>query len=257
MNTLPIFLGLATGVHASCYGAYKDSPYESFLVRRVVRELGIAISIGIVFSLLGLGLSEPYFVLFLVIFASSRIVTEIYKLFFRVEDQSLYLIPTQIHFFRKVVRSKVVRAFLGGACVLGLYGLFILTDSLLISAPLKGLITGSLIGLATALGGAYKDGLFEGFEWTKFFRSPLLGALGGLLLSAHTSQTAFILLGAIGVERMVVELYKGFLQKGYCPGKFKSKEPRCSAWLEKRKGFVAPYLATWVVFVALVWAQVG
>jgi hypothetical protein len=32
-------LGLAAGFHGALYGAYKDSPHESFLRRRFIREI--------------------------------------------------------------------------------------------------------------------------------------------------------------------------------------------------------------------------
>ena len=44
--SLMLALGLAAGVHAASYGAYKDSPHESFLPRRLARELTIAACSG-------------------------------------------------------------------------------------------------------------------------------------------------------------------------------------------------------------------
>lgn len=44
--TIAAALGLTAGLHAALYGAYKDSPHESFLLRRFVRELLIASSVA-------------------------------------------------------------------------------------------------------------------------------------------------------------------------------------------------------------------
>ena len=50
MNTvIKILCSTAAGLHAATFGSYKDSPHESFLLRRFVRELVIAFIIGVVF----------------------------------------------------------------------------------------------------------------------------------------------------------------------------------------------------------------
>jgi hypothetical protein len=73
--------GLAAGLHGALYGACKDSPHESFLIRRFLREVVIA---------LGLALFHPaaarqsMFVIYLTVFALIRTVTEFWKLFVRV-----------------------------------------------------------------------------------------------------------------------------------------------------------------------------
>ena len=38
-------LGAAAGLHGALYGAYKDSPHESFLTRRFLREIAIAVMV--------------------------------------------------------------------------------------------------------------------------------------------------------------------------------------------------------------------
>jgi hypothetical protein len=55
-RVLPVFsgdaVGLAAGLHGALYGAYKDSPHESFLLRRFVREIAIALTVALGLALL-------------------------------------------------------------------------------------------------------------------------------------------------------------------------------------------------------------
>jgi hypothetical protein len=41
--TVIVTLGFAAGLHGALYGAYKDSPHESFRTGRFVREIAIAL----------------------------------------------------------------------------------------------------------------------------------------------------------------------------------------------------------------------
>ena len=88
------------------YGAYKDSPHESFLLRRFVREIAIALTVALGLALLHESASgESLFVLYVSIFALTRTATEFWKLFVRVEPQDDYRIPTQIHWVKGIVRN--------------------------------------------------------------------------------------------------------------------------------------------------------
>ena len=45
MSTFALLgLGILAGLHGALYGAYKDSPHESFLVRRFAREVVLALA---------------------------------------------------------------------------------------------------------------------------------------------------------------------------------------------------------------------
>jgi hypothetical protein len=37
-----LLLAMTAGIHAACYGAYKDAPYEFFRLKRFIREIIIA-----------------------------------------------------------------------------------------------------------------------------------------------------------------------------------------------------------------------
>lgn len=252
-NFFPLLIGLATGIHAGSYGAYKDSPYEGFKPLRVYRELFIAGILGYLFSVYQWARGEKFFIVFLVIFALSRLITEFYKLFIRTESQSLYKIPTQIHLFGRLVTGRRERLLLGLLPVVILLCIYAFGELGLNGFPklMKGLILGLQMGLGTAIAGGYKDGFFEGFDKTKFMRSPVLGAIGGMLISLSTTNTLFIILGAVGFERIVVELYKAFLKRGYWPGKFGSGKVHHKEWLKMRKIFVPLYFITLLFFLYL------
>ncbi len=248
-----VMIGLVAGLHAALYGAYKDSPHESFLMRRFVRELVFSSSLAAVLCMFHLADGQTPFIVYLSVFALSRIVTEFWKLFLRVEPQEGYRIPTQIHWVKGVVGNPAIRLGMGIGFVGGIYGCYCLFRMLpgSLPSPLTGLIVGGGIGLVEAMAGAYKDGTIEGFSFVKFLKSPTFGALGGLVASFHTSSTAFLLLASIGSMRMFNELLFKILVRNYAPGKFKSLTGPFQEWMTRRRHFLAPYAATWALYLFL------
>jgi len=244
---------MLAGLHAACYGAYKDSPYEKFILSRFFREIIIG-TLSSLFVLLFIKTNGISFViLFLSFVACSRIFTETYKQFIRQEPQHIYKIPSMVHIFRIIPTSRLKRLILG---ILAFTTFILLIASALkiynflppsISGPFLGLFT----GLITGVGGAYKDGFFEGFELRKFFRSPTLGLLSGFLLSFFAHTPLFLLLATWGLERMVVEFYKGFIKSKYVPGKFNFTKARYPQFFKKRKKIIPIYVSTWVFLIAL------
>jgi len=254
---MPLFLasglGLAAGFHAALYGAYKDSPHENFRVRRFTRELAIA-SVGTAaMAAAGLSDGQTPFVIYLSAFALSRIVTEFWKLFVRVEPQEHFRIPTQIHWVKGVVHHPALRLLLGAGFVASIYGIgcrtTIFPDSW--SPPMQGIAIGLAIGTAEAIAGAYKDGAIEGFYWYKFAKSPTFGMLGGVIASGHTTHPVFLLLATIGSMRMFLELLFKMLPRDYAPGKFPSMVGPFTDWYERRQFFIAPYALTWALYLVL------
>ncbi len=246
-------LGLAAGLHAALYGAYKDSPHECFKTRRFVRELAIASLVGAAMAALGLADGQTPFVIYLSSFALSRIVTEFWKLFVRVEPQEGFRIPTQIHWVKGVIHHPVPRLLLGAGFVASIYGIGCLPTIFPADwpAPLRGIVLGLCIGTAEAIAGAYKDGAIEGFYWYKFAKSPTFGALGGLIASGHTTNAAFLLLATIGSMRMFLELLFKMLQRDYTPGKFASMVGPFAEWYDRRRRFIMPYALTWALYLIL------
>src|SRR5512136_2279565 len=119
-----ILVGLAAGLHAALYGAYKDSPQESFLLRRFLRELVFATIIASFLVMFHVSEDQNLFIIYLSVFALSRIATEFWKLFIRVEPQKDYRIPTQIHWFRDVVHNPLARLLLGAGFIGSIYGCY-------------------------------------------------------------------------------------------------------------------------------------
>jgi len=254
MGTLVIILiGVAAGLHAALYGAYKDSPQESFLLRRFIRELVFAAVIAALLAESHCADGEGLFVIYLAVFALARITTEFWKLFLRVEPQSEYRIPTQIHWFRSVVHNPPARLLLGAGFLGSIYGCYRLALVLPhnLPWPVTGLLVGIFIGMEEALAGSYKDGTIEGFSFLKFLKSPTFGAFGGLIASYQTTDTAFLLLASIGTMRMFNELLFKMVVPDYTPGKFKSMTGPFQEWMTRRKHFLAPYVATWMLYVVL------
>jgi len=247
-------LGVGAGLHGALYGAYKDSPHESFRARRFAREIVIATAMAMALAYFYPGTAhQTAFVLYLSLFALTRIVTEFWKLFVRVEPQDDFRIPTQIHCVTGIVHHPALRLLLGIGFLASIYGIWALCTLIPLSVPgaLRGLLVGLSIGTAEAIAGAYKDGTIEGFHWFKFFKSPTFGAIGGLVASEHTADLAFQLLAAIGTMRMFLELLFKMLPRDYAPGKFPSMIGRYTEWTERRRHFIAPYAVTWLLYLVL------
>jgi hypothetical protein len=246
-------LGLAAGLHAASYGAYKDSPHESFLPRRFARELIFATGFAAALCALGIGDGQSPFILYLSSFALARIATEFWKLFIRVEPQSHYRIPTQMHWVKGVVHNPALRLALGIGFLASIYWIYRLARVLPDDWPTwaHGLVTGLSIGICEAIAGGYKDGAIEGFYWRKFIKSPVFGSIGGLIAAGHTTDPAFLLLGAIGTMRMLLELLFKIVVPDYAPGKFRSMVGPHVEWQARRHWFLKPYALTWMLYLVL------
>ena len=246
-------LGLLAGLHAASYGAYKDSPHESFLLRRFVRELVFAVGITSALAAAGVWDGQSAFIIYLSAFALSRIATEFWKLFVRVEPQQGFRIPTQIHWVKGVVHNPLIRLALGAGFLASIYWIYRLGAVLPDAWPvqLRGVVIGLSIGICEAIAGAYKDGSIEGFYWRKFAKSPMFGALGGLIASGHTDSPAFLLLAAIGSMRMFLELLFKVVVPDYAPGKFNSMTGPFTEWVTLRRHFLLPYVMTWALYIVL------
>jgi hypothetical protein len=246
--------GIAAGLHGALYGAYKDSPHESFLTGRFGRELVIALVVSLALPIIyPPTAAQSAFVLYLSVFALTRIVTEFWKLFLRVEPQAGFRIPTQIHCVTGIVHHPLLRLLMGAGFLASIYGIGMLGRLFPDSWPpeLHGLALGLAIGGAEALAGAYKDGTIEGFSWWKFPKSPAFGALGGVIASGHTMDGLFLLLATIGSMRMFLELLFKMIVRDYAPGKFRSMTGPFVEWTNRRRIFLRPYAATWLLYAVL------
>jgi hypothetical protein len=187
------------------------------------------------------------------VFALTRIITEFWKLFLRSEPQGDFRIPTQIHWVKGVVQDPAIRLLMGFGFLASIYGIGLLGKVFPDSWPpaLHGLVLGVCIGISEAIAGAYKDGTIEGFSWRKFIKSPVFGAIGGLIASGHTMDDLFLLLATIGSMRMFLELLFKMVVTDYVPGKFRAMTGPFVGWAERRRVFLKPYAATWLLYGVL------
>ena len=111
-------------------------------------------------------------------------------------------------------------------------------------------VVGFVVGAIIAFGGAWRDAPMEGFDWLKFFRSPLIGVAVALVLSRFTDSYFQIAVAAIGFERAVAETYKTFCLPSHTCGKFAGKPVLFPDVLRRRRQFVPVFAAIWVLLIA-------
>lgn len=236
-------VSIVSGLYTSLWGAFKDSPYEDFKPKTFPRSVYFHIVIFLVlyfapifrddFALLGL------FQIFFLIMGLERFLAELYKGFFRTEDQSKYFVPSRITFFGRHVDSDLLRYVVGTILVLGVFAV------LLIPVPVTSfwifLLVAYATGLLVSLGGAYKDAPFEGFQPLKFQRSGVVLAVCSPLFfflndPAHPVSVGFLVYMNGGLERFVVEYYKTYIQRTMS-GKFRPDLTRIQHCLDTREKF--------------------
>ena len=152
---LSFITALVSGLYTCLWGAFKDAPYEGFKPKTFPRSMyfHVAIFLPLYFipyfsaQFQHLGLVQIFFL----IMGLERFLAEIYKGFFRTEDQQKYFVPSRITFFGRSVTSDFLR-YGAGALIIAIVFAF-----LLIAAPIKSfwgyLATGYCTGLLVALGG--------------------------------------------------------------------------------------------------------
>ena len=258
--------GLAAGLHSATWGMYKDAPHEGFKWSTYVRSpilaaaIALAIVAGTEFDPRG---PAGLLLLFGVTYGLERAFLEIYKTFLRVEDQSKYTIPMQFAIRGKVVESSALR-WLGAALYVGtemvvLFAVYGLQRSGPALHPLLIVfLVGSAGGWISAIGGAWKDAPVEGFLIFKFFRSPGIAFMYGILLGSLTTNYVLIFIGSIGFTIATIETYKTFFFPHRPRGKFMGKTPLFPEFLETRTRFVPLYVVIWLgVLISGVLALIG
>lgn len=96
-------------------------------------------------------------------------------------------------------------------------------------ALLEDMAIGFLSGLTVSITGAIKDAPYEGFDFLKFIRSPIIGAVESPLIVRSMGKPVdapLLYLSTIATERITVEVYKLIRAKQglYIPSKFKVGE---------------------------------
>jgi hypothetical protein len=256
-NLIAVSVGMLAGTHIATWGMFKDSIHEGFTYRKYFRSVILGGVLGVIMihwtSLSPDGLSN-LLVLFGMTYAAERAVMELYKAFIRVEDQSKYFIPMQFHVLGKIVQRRRVRWGTGlgvvafvSALAVGIWHFPPVTPGLK-GALIVGL-TGGFGGLIVASGGAWKDGPFEGFEWWKFFRSPLVSGIWAVLLLPFTDRVLFLALAGVGYSVATWETYKTFFFPSKPRGKFAGMPVRYPALREWRFRFVPIYVIIWFLVI--------
>lgn len=253
-------VGLAAGLHTATWGMFKDAPHEGFTWSTYARSpvLGALIAAALArFAGLHAGDAAGIVVLFGVTYGVERGMVEVYKTFLREADQSKYTIPMQFSVGGEVVESRAVRLGVGALYVAGVLAVLWGTWWLQRNGPELGtvgvaLAVGSLGGWISAFGGAWKDAPVEGFHLLKFFRSPFIAFLFGLLMASLTASYPAVFLGAIGYTVATTETWKTFSDPSKDRGKFMDQTPGHPEMLRKRYRFVPVYVAVWLGVLAAI-----
>jgi hypothetical protein len=243
-------VGLLSGTHTAIWGMYKDAVHEGFTVKTFSRSMviGALAAVGVQWAL---GLALPSLaslvVLFGLAYAVERGIVEVWKTFFRDEDQSKYFIPMQFAIRGVPVESRVARIAAGiGYIILVsalLFGIARLDRTLGAPTPLRAALAGLVVGIIIAIGGGWKDAPKEGFDLLKFFRSPIMTVIYAVLLSNLTDSYLQIAAASIGYERATAETYKTFFFPSKPRGKFSGKPILHPHMMERRQYFVPAYVA--------------
>jgi hypothetical protein len=261
---LAALVGMVAGLHAATWGMYKDAPHEGFSRRKYFRSPVLGGIVGIiVHAATGVDPRDPaaLIVLFGMIYTVERALAEIYKTFLRVEDQSKYFIPMQLHVLGRVVQSRTARLLAGFVYTAVLLVLVFAIRHLEQSGAHRDLgwmllVIGSLGGWISAFGGAWKDAPSEGFQIFKFFRSPLLAFLYAFGLSYLTDSVLAITLAATGFTVATTETYKTFFFPSKPRGKFAGRPVLYPEILHWRRRFVPLYVTIWIALAVSLTAAI-
>ena len=108
MNFLFAFLLASfSGLYTSLWGAFKDTPFEGFKPGTFPRSVYFGAVFFLVLFVIPIYnerlLGLRYFHIFFLMMGLERIAAEIYKGFFRTENQDKYFVPSRITFLGKFV----------------------------------------------------------------------------------------------------------------------------------------------------------
>ncbi len=216
---------------------------ESFSLKKVLRSLFLGIFYSILLYIQNSQL--PLFIVALNVITFERITTEIYKALLREEKQNKYLIPSDLNLKLPPSLKKLLGVLLIATIIASFW---LLEIKINLYAALI------LAGFAPALGGMLKDAPYEGFELLKFFRSPVVGLIVGLIILKLFPGIALnhFLFAVWGGERLISECYKKII-RGNTPGKFKADaaHPKNANWVKQRVNLLVPYWLTWALLVGL------
>ena len=258
MNELTaVLIGMLAGAHASTWGMYKDAIHEGFTWPKYARSILVGAAAGLVLqAVLGFELARPagWVVFFGLVYATERLLLELWKGYIREEDQSKYFIPMQFGVLGRPVKNRAARWSVLAGVLLVLAGSVWGVEALQRSAPdlppwLVLVTIGAFGGWLTAFGGAWKDAPVEGFETLKFFRSPLISLFWAIVVAFLTDRWLYIGVAGAGYSVATIETYKTFFFPSKPRGKFAGKPITHPEMLTKRHYFVPVYVAIWMALL--------
>jgi hypothetical protein len=247
-------IGAVAGAHASTWGMYKDAIHEGFTWPKYSRSILVGAAAGLVLeAALNFDLSSAaaWVVFFGLVYATERLLLELWKGYIREEDQSKYFIPMQFGVLGKPVENRAVRRTVLVAVLLVLAGSVWGVVALQRAVPdlpawLVLVTIGAFGGWLTAFGGAWKDAPVEGFETLKFFRSPLISLFWAVVVAFFTDSWLYIGVAGAGYSVATIETYKTFFFPSKPRGKFAGKPITHPGMLKTRQYFVPVYVAIWI-----------
>jgi hypothetical protein len=251
---MAVAIGAVAGAHASTWGMYKDAIHEGFTWPKYSRSIVVGAVLGLLLeTVLSFDLSGAagWVVFFGLVYASERLLLELWKGYIREEDQSKYFIPMQFGVLGKPVKNRAVRWTVLTGVLLVLAGSVWGVIALQRTVPQlpSGLVLvtiGAFGGWLTAFGGAWKDAPVEGFETLKFFRSPLISLFWAVVVAFFTDSWLYIGVAGAGYSVATIETYKTFFFPSKPRGKFAGKPITHPEMLRKRQYFVPVYVAIWI-----------
>jgi hypothetical protein len=255
---MAVLIGGLAGTHASTWGMYKDAIHEGFTWLKYSRSIVVGALAGVVLqAVLDFDLSgaAAWVVFFGIVYATERLLLELWKGYIREEDQSKYFIPMQFGVLGKPVENRGVRwAVLAGVLVVlvgSVWGVVALQRAAPgLPAWLVLVTIGAFGGWLTAFGGAWKDAPVEGFETLKFFRSPLISLFWAVVVANFTESWLYIGVAGAGYSVATIETYKTFFFPSKPRGKFAGKPITHPEMLTRRYYFAPVYGAIWVAVLA-------
>lgn len=247
-----IVFGFVASLHNASIRGYKDSLWEKFEWIKFYRSVLFGIIGGVIAYWLYLEIKIQFkFVnLFLFSLGSAVLIVESYKWFFRLDDQSKYIIPTYFTWFGKVIERRWQRVIIG--VIFSSFVMFLLWQLRQINFDywFRGLMIGLIGGITTSGAGSFKDAPFEGFFIKKFWRSWWVDIIGGVIM-APVMPNNMVLLGMVwGWDRLWIEFYKCLWLRNEAPGKFKIKKIIYLGWQKKRNWLLIPYASSLMVPIA-------
>lgn len=235
------WVGAVAGLIVSSWQGFKDPPWEGFSGWKFVRSIAVGIVCAALLyelSARGMFVIDNWGVFAFSIVTLERLAGEAYKGFFKRRDHpEFHKLLHRIHIPAHIYPVKVA---VGIAYIAGILWLLAYLSRrlewMMANLPslwLCGAIVGALGGLLVATGGALKDSQFERFIPLKFARSPIVGAVAGMLMIPFSKTPILIVLATIGCERVLVECYKTFLRR--TPrGIFEGQPVRYPEWMARR-----------------------